>query len=195
MTFLQQEPTDVPAAGSMVNPSTAGAAEAPLPALLNVSELYRAHREHVFLFVLRRVGRPEDAEDVMQATFVEALRCGHRFSGLSRPSTWLFGIAVNMARAHLRRRQTESLEEGELEAFENVADPLADPQRAVETRELARLAQGFIQALPQRVRDTMECVVEEGHTYQEAALRQGVPIGTVRSRLSRVREGLRACIG
>ncbi|MCW7536973.1 RNA polymerase sigma factor [Aquabacterium sp. A7-Y] len=161
---------------------------------LDVSALYRAHRQHVFLFVLRRLGSPEDAEDVTQATFVEALRCAHRFSGLSKPSTWLFGIALNMARSHVRKHHAEHLEDTQLEAFENVADPLADPMRAAETREIARLAQDLIQGLPQRVRTTLESVIDEGHTYQEAARRQGVPIGTVRSRVSRVRESLRAAV-
>lgn len=172
---------------------TLSAAEAGDPACtIDVAQLFRLHQNHLLRFVQRYVRNSEDVEDVVQNTFVEALRCADRFSGLSKPSTWLFGIALNLARNQVRRNcsdPTDSIDESILEA---IADMNSNPADVIERREIADQVQALLEELPARIRHTFEAVLEGDCTYEAAAQQLDIPIGTVRSRVSRVRTSIRA---
>jgi RNA polymerase sigma factor (sigma-70 family) len=158
----------------------------------DIDKLFREHSQHLLRFIQRYVRNIEDAEDVVQNTFIEAVRCADRFSGLSKPSTWLFGIALNLARNQIRRNcanLSDTVEDGVIEEF---VDLDADPSHVIEQREMAARVQALLGDLPVKIRDTFEAVLEGECTYEEAALQLNIPIGTVRSRVSRVRTSLRA---
>ena len=156
-----------------------------------IVDLYEQHRNHLTRFVQRYLGNQSDAEDVVQNTFLEALRCGHRFSGLSKPSTWLFGIALNLARNQGRRHQADRFDEFDESLLEELVDASADPAKQYELRQLAERVDKLIGELPAKIRDTFEAVLEGELTYDAAARVMQVPIGTVRSRVSRVRAAAR----
>jgi RNA polymerase sigma factor (sigma-70 family) len=159
-------------------------------ASIDVEKLFRTHQKHVLLFVRRYVRDPFEAEDVVQSTFLEATRCAANFSSLSKPSTWLFGIALNMARNHVRRGKNEVVIcDGE--DYEDACDPLADPAAMLESRELAIKSMALINSMSDELRSTFNAVLNCGQTYDLAARELGIPVGTVRSRLSRIREQLR----
>ncbi|SFV13872.1 RNA polymerase sigma factor [Pseudoduganella namucuonensis] len=162
------------------------------PVAIDIDQLYRAHRQHLLRFVQRYVRSTEDAEDVVQKTFIEAMRCADRFSGLSKPSTWLFGIALNLARNQVRRNCADLYEEVEESFMEQIADGHADPAMLVELRQIAGKVDALLDALPAKIRSTFEAVLEGDSTYEEAAEQLDIPIGTVRSRVSRVRAAVRA---
>jgi RNA polymerase sigma factor (sigma-70 family) len=159
-------------------------------ALIDVESLFKTHQKHVLLFVRRYVRDPSEAEDVVQSTFLEATRCAAKFSNLSKPSTWLFGIALNMARSHVRRKKNE-VYLADIEQYDEACDPIADPANAIEARDLALKSLALIDTLSDDLRTTFDAVLNCGQTYDLAARELGVPIGTVRSRLSRIREQLR----
>lgn len=161
------------------------------PIQIDVVALYQQHRTHLMRFVQRYLGNPHDAEDVVQNTFVEAMRCAPRFSGLSKPSTWLFGIALNLARNQVRRNGADRYEEVEDDFMDQLVDVYADPARQYEWRQLAAKVDKLIGDLPLKIRDTFEAVLEGDLTYEEAARAMDIPIGTVRSRVSRVRAAAR----
>lgn len=163
---------------------------APLTSI-DVTALYRQHRTHLLRFVQRYLGNQSDAEDVVQNTFVEALRCAERFSGLSKPSTWLFGIALNLARNQGRRNGADRYETVEEDFMEQLVDVHADPAMQYEWRQMARKVERLIDDLPHKIRSTFEAVLEGELTYEEAARELQIPIGTVRSRVSRVRTAVR----
>lgn len=159
---------------------------------VDVAALFEEHHSRLLRFVLRYVRNTEDAEDVVQNTFVEAMRCADRFSGLSKPSTWLYGIALNLARNQMRRNYThgfEQIDEAELEAIE---DCNADPARVLEARDISNKVQALINELSADIRATFEAVLDGNATYEEAAAELNIPVGTVRSRVSRVRAAVRA---
>jgi RNA polymerase sigma-70 factor (ECF subfamily) len=159
---------------------------------IDVAALFEEHHHRLMRFVLRYLRNPEDAEDVVQNTFVEAMRCADRFSGLSKPSTWLFGIALNLARNQMRRNYAhapEQIDEAELEAIE---DCTADPANLIETRDISNKVQALLDELPDCIRATFEAVLDGNSTYEQAAADLNIPIGTVRSRVSRVRAAVRA---
>lgn len=160
--------------------------------VIDLNKLYREHHHHLLRFVQRYVRNPEDAEDVVQNTFLEAARCVDRFSGLSKPSTWLFGIALNLARNQVRRSCAHVYEELDEETVDQIVDPAGDPAVLLELRQIAGKVDAMLSAMPVGIRATFEAVLEGESTYEEAAQRLSIPIGTVRSRVSRVRAAVRA---
>jgi RNA polymerase sigma factor (sigma-70 family) len=161
-------------------------------ASIDLNKLFKEHQRHLLRFVQRYVRNPEDAEDVVQNTFLEAMRCADKFSGLSKPSTWLFGIALNLARNHVRRGYThahEMLDETELE---QLVDPYGDPVTYLELRQVTDKVEALLKDLPEDIRATFEAVLDGESTYEQVAEQLSIPVGTVRSRVSRVRASVRA---
>jgi RNA polymerase sigma factor (sigma-70 family) len=159
---------------------------------IDIDTLYRSHKQQVHRFVLRYVRNSEDAEDVVQNTFIEAMRCADRFAGLSKPSTWLFGIALNLARNHVRRNCASRCDAIDEVSLEQVADPHADPALQIELRQIATKVEALLSQLQPKIRSTFEAVLDGETTYEEAAGHLDIPVGTVRSRVSRVRAAVRA---
>ncbi|MEU3609861.1 RNA polymerase sigma factor [Streptomyces sp. NPDC035033] len=158
-----------------------------------LGEAYDAHARVLFQYAYRMCGDRAAAEDVVSATFLEAWRCRGKVraeGGSLRP--WLFGIATNVLRGAAReaRRRDAALarmpDRGVLPDFSDaVASRLADEERL----RAARVALG---RLRRREREVFGLVVWAGLDYATAGEALGVPVGTVRSRLSRARERLRA---
>lgn len=167
----------------------------PPPALprsaVDINKLFCAHQHHLLHFVRRYVRNSEDAEDVVQNTFLEALRCADRFSGLSQPSTWLFGIALNLARNQVRRNRADMLEAMDEGVIEQIPDGNANPAVLIELRQIAGKVDMLLASLPDKIQATFEAVLDGASTYAEAAAQLQIPIGTVRSRVSRVRAAMR----
>lgn len=143
------------------------------------------------LFVQKRVLNQDDADDLIQLTYLEAWRNQDKFKGLAKPDTWLCGIALNLIRNHFRRHYAQpplsTFDEGEFEELSEDADlsELCDNHRLLD-RTLSAM-----DALPKEMRDTLWAAVDTESSYRAAAERLGVPIGTVRSRLFRAREQLK----
>jgi RNA polymerase sigma-70 factor (ECF subfamily) len=171
----------------------AGAAATRQP--IDIDKLFRDHHQHLQRFIQRYVRNREDAEDVLQNTYMEALRCADRFCGLSKPSTWLFGIGLNLARNHVRRNCAELREELDEALLEQIIDSHADPALIAELREIAGKVEEFLRGLAPEIRATFEAVADGESTYEEAAEQMQVPVGTIRSRVSRVRTAVRAKCG
>lgn len=159
--------------------------------VVDIPELFRLHHHHLLRFVQRYLHNSADAEDVVQNTFIEAMRCADRFSGLSKPSTWLFGIALNVARNQVRRNRGDLLEIMDETFMNQIVDEHADPAKLVEMRQLAGKVDMMLDQLSQKIRSTFEAVLDGEATYEEAAQELHIPIGTVRSRVSRVRASAR----
>lgn len=161
---------------------------------LDIDILFKDHYTHLVRFVQRYVRNVEDAKDVVQNTFVESIRCADRFSGASKPSTWLFGIALNLARNHVRRNYSLVSRQADESLIEDMADMGADPADLVQNQDLADKVEKMLSELPERIRETFEAVLEQDASYADAAEKMHIPIGTVRSRVSRVREQIRVII-
>jgi RNA polymerase sigma factor (sigma-70 family) len=165
------------------------------PQSLDIEKLFSQHRVHLLRFVQRYVRKIEDAEDVVQSTFFEAMRCADRFSGLSKPSTWLFGIALNLARNQVRRNCADMYDVVDEEFVEGIIDEHSDPARLIELRQLTRKIGMCLEEMPEKIRTTFEAVLDGEATYEQIAEDLQIPIGTVRSRVSRVRAAVRSEFG
>lgn len=164
-----------------------------VPALLleDFSALIQAEQSRLYHFILKNIGNPADAEELAQQTFVEAYRALSSFRGQSELSTWLFGIAMNLVRNHLSRaphRRYRFVGEEELEhSPAQEPSPADNVAFAKAVRDLSR----EMDRMPRELRDVLMMVAVNGISYDEAAALLSIPIGTVRSRLSRARAALR----
>lgn len=167
---------------------------APAP-MIDVDALFRKHHKHLLLFVQRYLRNREDAEDVVQSTFFEAIRCASNFSGLSKPSTWLFGIALNLAHNQVRRNCSSLTELADELWMEQIEAFNSDPAELAEQSEMIARVSMMVDSLPDDIRETFESVLVDECSYAETAEHLHVPTGTVRSRISRVRSRIRSHFG
>jgi RNA polymerase sigma-70 factor (ECF subfamily) len=175
------------------SPSPAEAPES--ESALDVERLFMEHRPHLVRFVQRYTRNLEDAEDVVQNTFIEAMRCAGRFAGLSKPSTWLFGIALNLARNQMRRNSADLYETVEEGYIEQIPDQHANPADLFASRQMTTQVDTLLRSFAPKIRETFDVVVNGDATYEQAAELLAVPVGTVRSRVSRVRAAVREQFG
>ncbi len=155
-------------------------------------EIFDRHAQAVFRFLGRRIG-PDDAGDLLSEVFLAAFEARWRYDR-DRTSAlpWLYGIASNLLSKHHRHRASE------LRALERVLDQgdrhdHADSVTASVDAQVALRAMAKVLAdLPAIERDALLLYAWEGLGYREVADALGVPTGTVRSRLNRVRQRLRA---
>lgn len=73
--------------------------------------LYRQHYNRLYTMVFRMTGSPEDTEDILQNSFLNAMKAYESFRGDSTPFTWLYRITVNTARGHFRKRSRLPIQE------------------------------------------------------------------------------------
>jgi RNA polymerase sigma-70 factor (ECF subfamily) len=134
----------------------------------------------------RLLGDRDRMDDALQEAYVKAFRALPRFRGDSKLGTWLYRIAYNACLDELKRSQR--FVQLPLEEIAEPAGPWLDPGEAVAQRH--DLVQALA-ALPPDERATVLLVDAQGFDYNDAASVLGVPTGTVASRLSRARAGLR----
>jgi RNA polymerase sigma factor (sigma-70 family) len=173
----------------MAEPSDADAIAASVDDPSAFELVFDRHFDVVFRYLRRRVGRHR-AEELAAETFAQALASRGRFdAAYADARAWLFGIAVNLLRHHYRR------EERELRAFaRSGSDPLASEEPSLERLDAeaskAVVASALAQ-LPAIEREALLLYAWAELGYGEIAQALGIPVGTVRSRLSRARGRLR----
>jgi len=154
-------------------------------------QLFDRHADGVYRYCFRRTGSWSDAEELTSITFLEAWRSrgkAHLRDGSLLP--WLLGVATNVDRNRRRAARRYSAVLHRLPRPEVVPD-LADASAARLDAEItARAILVELNRLTDRDRDVAILCLGQGLTYAEAAAALGIPIGTVRSRLSRARERL-----
>jgi RNA polymerase sigma-70 factor (ECF subfamily) len=165
------------------------------------ADVFDRYQKKIFNLLFRLVGDYEDATDLTSETFVLALRAYDRFRGEAQAYTWLYRIAVNLAKNHFRRRSLResvhapSLDEpvdGADDAREReVADWSQAPHRMVETRELQQAVHEAIQGLPEEARLVVVLRDLQGLSYQEMAEVLDTTPDIVKARLFRARAALR----
>ena len=161
------------------------------------SLLVRRYEDRVFRLASRIVGDPDDAEDVLQETFLSAYRGLSAFKGESRFSTWIFRITTNAALMRLRKRRPDvvSLDapadlEGAPELHE-IRDWTATPEEALADGEARQAMDAAIAELPTEQRAVFLLRDVEGLSNGEVADSLGLTVPAVKSRLHRARLLLR----
>jgi RNA polymerase sigma-70 factor (ECF subfamily) len=163
------------------------------------SELVEEHQRLVFQLALNLLGDAQEALDLSQEVFLRVFRTLPTFRGQSALRTWIYRITVNQAKNRLRwwrrrrRGQQVSLDDhirdhGEL-ATESAT---ASPDRVFRQKELGDRLRTALDSLPFDQKTALVLREVDGLSYEEIAFSLGVAVGTVKSRLARARESLRA---
>ena len=155
--------------------------------------LMRRYNERVYRAARAIVRDEQEAEDVMQQTYVNAFTHLRQFNGSSQFSTWLTRIAINESLARVRRQGRYEVFDDELSGIEPLAsrNPAENPERQVFTRELRELLEWAIDTLPDGAREVFVLREVEGLSTADVAECLGVSADVVKTRLSRGRAALR----
>jgi RNA polymerase sigma-70 factor (ECF subfamily) len=150
--------------------------------------LYRRRQSGIYRFALHMSGNPAVAEEVTQEVFLAVIRDNGRFDGgRGTAGAYLYGVARNQVLKHLDRDRTYVGIDDEAASLPATVDggsgPLIDLTRA-EAIETVRQA---VLSLPSGYREAVVLCDLEEMSYSDAAMVLKVPVGTVRSRLSRGR--------
>ncbi len=140
--------------------------------LASIRELFLRNKRGLLTYLTRRVG-PDNASDLLQETFVRALR-HQQFETIADPPAFLQQIAVNLTRDFARHRKTEAgcLGFGRLPEDAPSAEVL--PDERLEADEKSRLLRGAIEALPPRCREVFVLYISHKLPLDEIAGRLGI---------------------
>lgn len=161
------------------------------------SVLVDRYQDRIFSAVLNYVYNHDDAIDITQEAFVKAYSRLKSFNASSAFYTWLYRIAVNSAIDFLRKRKSrpaDSLDDDKFAdiGFEPVShDASADPEKVVVRSEQAQTLRKAIASLSTKLKSALILHDVEGLSQEEVAEILNVPLGTVKSRVSRARIELR----
>jgi RNA polymerase sigma-70 factor (ECF subfamily) len=146
-----------------------------------IESAIEAHADSMYRFAFRLSGNRDQAEEIVQETFIGAWKGIHQLRDRDKLKSWLFGI--------LRHQYYQSIERlkrtPKLEGLQDPAEPI---NRASELQDLVQRA---IAELEENYRLPLLLVSMEGWSTQEAAEFLGIPQGTVLSRLHRGRQRLK----
>lgn len=154
-------------------------------------QIVKRYKDQLLNFVYRFLGNQEEAEDVVQETFLRLYRNRHAYTRVAKFSTWIYTIAGNLARTELRRRKRRRLfslvDMGVEDKEYELSDDIFNPEKHVDSvlqeeliqREISKLSPKFREVII--LRDVMEL------SYEDISKIIRVPIGTVKSRVNRAR--------
>lgn len=155
--------------------------------------IFERHHDSVHRFAARRVGR-DAASDVVAETFVRSFRNRHRYdTERANALPWLYGIAANVIGEHLRRarRARRATLFSARVGGDTAGDPTADADDRLVAEGIRRDLLAALAELAVADRETLLLYALEGFTYREIAATLNIPVGTVGSRMSRVRQQIR----
>ncbi len=159
------------------------------------NRLVTAYQGLAYSVAYRTLQNPDSAADAVQDSFVKAYKAIAAFQGGSFKS-WIIRIVANTCYDLLRTRQhrmTDSLEDLPVDEDQTtqLEDPAESPAAFAERMELSALIEQSIAALPADLRLVLTLCDVHGYTYEEIAEMAQLPMGTVKSRISRARARIR----
>ncbi len=155
-------------------------------------EVVRQHADRVYRLAYRLSGNAQDAEDLTQETFIRVFRSLSSY----RPGTfegWLHRITTNLFLDMVRRRNRVRME-ALPEDYDRVPGDEPSPEQAFTAAHLDSDLQEALDELPPEFRAAVVLCDVEGLSYEEIGATMGVKMGTVRSRIHRGRQALRASL-
>ena len=151
--------------------------------------LYERHAKTIYNYLFRRLADWSEAEDLTAVVFLEAFRRrGDAVVVEGRLLPWLYGVATNVLRNRRRAqwRHREALAQLSHERGHDESDAASRADAAEQMRMMLKR----ISTLPRAQQDVVALCLLSGVSYEDAATALRVPVGTIRSRVSRARESL-----
>ena len=161
------------------------------------SELVIRHQDRIYNLVMKFVRNATLAEDVVQRVFINAYQRVGDFKGDAAFTTWIYRIAFNESVSTMRyegRRRGPSIY-GDGGGLIVEPEDAHDPSEGIEREDQRALLMKAMQLIEEEDRKLLLLRELEELPYDEIASILDIPVGTVRSRLHRARESLRAALG
>ncbi len=162
--------------------------------------LVKRYEKRLFNYIFRFIGNAGDAEDLFQETFVRVYRNLDKFrtGGTFRP--WLYRIATNICRDHLRSQRRhpkislDAPQSGETEGprlLDQLESPSPGPRALASEHELIERLEAALEKLPTKHRSVFLMARYEGLNHREISKALRIPVGTVKSRMNKAVKSLR----
>ena len=140
------------------------------------AEVVRTHSRQLYMQIRRLVTWHDDADDVLQNTFIKAWQALDSFRGDSQISTWLYRIAMNESLTYLQKRSMEqTVSDNDAMAHDLAADPYFDGEKA------EQLLQEAIEHLPEKQRLVFCMKYFDGQKYEEMSQILGTSVGALKA--------------
>jgi RNA polymerase sigma-70 factor (ECF subfamily) len=153
---------------------------------MDLLRLFDEHHVPLFRFAYRLTGSVADAEDIVQACFLELLRPDCSYDPARAPlRTWLFGVVRNQSLKRLRWKTSPELPE---------TDDAPSPELEILRVETAEVVQRAVLSLPEMQREVLILAHYEQMPLAEIATILDIDVGAVKSRLQRARANLREAL-
>ena len=152
---------------------------------------YERHQAGLFHFIRGRLGDAFEAADVMQEAFLEVWKAAERFRGQSSAKTWLYGIARNKAVDRVRKSARVTLRDS---PDDTVADDGPSAQAVLEAASDAARVRHCLDKLPKVQLSAIRLTFFDDMSYPEAAEVEGVPVGTIKTRIFHAKKLLMRCL-
>jgi len=165
-----------------------------------LDRLIEQYQYRLFRYLVHLTGNRERAEDFFQETWVRVLERGHQYEGKWKFETWLFAIARNLVIDWQRRKKPASLDElmepsrEDSAPFEPASAPEESPLAQAMQKQDESAVQASLKKLPVIYREVLLLRFQEEMQLEEIAAVTSIPLSTVKSRLYRGIEGLKASL-
>ncbi|EFH85879.1 RNA polymerase sigma factor [Ktedonobacter racemifer] len=157
-----------------------------------LAEVYARFQRPLFSYLFHLLEQKELAEDVLQEVIVIIWQKAHTFQGVAPAARWIFGIAHHQAFKALRRNASATFID--LEAVLDLPDEEQDPETDVLRQTTYEEIAKALACLTPEHREVLELAFFQDFASKEIAAIVGVPLGTVKSRLSYARRALKAAL-
>lgn len=154
---------------------------------LAMQVLFARHHVRVYRFVLRLVGNPTVAEDLISDVFLDVWRQADKFEGRSAVSTWMLAIARFKALSALRKKPDEELDEETAETIEDTSD---NPEVTLEKKDKSVVLRQCLEKLSPEHKEIIDLVYYHEKSVEEVAEIVGIPENTVKTRMFYARKKL-----
>lgn len=162
-----------------------------------IDELVALYEKRVFNFAYRICGDYDQANDVAQEAFIRIINSAKTFRGESSFSTWIYRIVKNVYLDEIKKSKSHRLtslddyvELEESSVSREIKDDKPSPDEIVQKNEQSKTIQRAISALPENQRMIISLYHLQNQSYEEISAVLDLPVGTVKSRLSRARLAL-----
>lgn len=153
------------------------------------------HMKLLYNVALKYCGNAFDAEDIVQETYLMAFHKFHQLREKSKCKPWLLRILRNnFLKGYQKKKSRQKLPESDYIEFLKASQSTDDAERLLEKASVRQTVQKAIDRLPEKYKEVLLLYYMDEMLYKDIAASLEIPIGTVMSRLTRAREGLKVLL-